>query len=254
MIKAYLPKFFFYHTSNSLIRLGKKNDGGYLVSKNDIDKSDLLLSLGIYDDWSFENDFYNLKKIPIKAYDASISKEFFKKRLLRSLFKLNKIKNITKHFKLYYSYINFFKDKKKHICKFVGMETLNKKFCSLKKIIENEKNKNNIFFKIDIEGSEYRILNDLIHFRKKISGIVIEFHNCDFHIDIIKNFIKKIKLNLVHIHANNFSEIRKKDLFPTTLELTFSKYSKKFSKSIFPHKLDMPNNPNSDDIELNFYK
>ena len=53
MIKAYLPKFFFYHTSNSLIRLGKKNDGGYLVSKNDIDKSDLLLSLGIYDDWSF---------------------------------------------------------------------------------------------------------------------------------------------------------------------------------------------------------
>ena len=60
MIKAYLPKFFFYHTSNSLIRLGKKNDGGYLVSKNDIDKSDLLLSLGIYDDWSFENDFYNL--------------------------------------------------------------------------------------------------------------------------------------------------------------------------------------------------
>ena len=60
-----------------------------------------------------------------------------------------------------------------------------------------------LFLKIDIEGSEYRILDDLIRYQDKITGLVIEFHNIDLHIEKILNFLKNFKLNLVHIHGQN---------------------------------------------------
>ena len=52
-----LPEFFKFKQAKDLIRVGKDNDGGYLISKNDLSKSDFLLSLGICDDWSFEKNF-----------------------------------------------------------------------------------------------------------------------------------------------------------------------------------------------------
>lgn len=52
-----LPSFFSFKSANDLVRVGRDNDGGYLISQQDIDHSDLLLSLGIKDDWSFEEDF-----------------------------------------------------------------------------------------------------------------------------------------------------------------------------------------------------
>ena len=61
-MKAILPKFFHYYTGNDLIRIGRNHDGGYLIAKVDIEKSDLLISFGISDDWSFERDFVKNKK------------------------------------------------------------------------------------------------------------------------------------------------------------------------------------------------
>ena len=46
-----------------LIRCGAKNDGGYLVSKKSIKSANTLISFGILDDCSFENDFLKIKDI-----------------------------------------------------------------------------------------------------------------------------------------------------------------------------------------------
>ena len=46
---------------NDLIRLGRKADGGYCLTKSSIKNIDLVLALGIGDDWSFEEEAY--KKI-----------------------------------------------------------------------------------------------------------------------------------------------------------------------------------------------
>ena len=40
-----------------LLRIGNKNDGGYLVEKSSFQNSDFLIGLGINDDWSFEKKF-----------------------------------------------------------------------------------------------------------------------------------------------------------------------------------------------------
>jgi len=49
-----LPSFLKPETSYDLVRVGKDNDGGYLAEKNSIYNSKYLISLGIFDDWSFE--------------------------------------------------------------------------------------------------------------------------------------------------------------------------------------------------------
>ena len=40
-----------------LIRLGRSNDGEYLVGKNSINNSEHLISMGLDLDWSIEEDF-----------------------------------------------------------------------------------------------------------------------------------------------------------------------------------------------------
>ena len=95
---------------------------------------------------------------------------------------------------------------------------------------------------MDIEGSEYRCLDDLIKYKDRISGIVIEFHDIDLHIDKIKEFISKFDLKIVHIHINNWTLVGKNDL-PLIIEVTFSSNSK--TQSYFanhPHALDSLNN------------
>ena len=68
-------------------------------------------------------------------------------------------------------------------------------------------------------------------------------------------FVKNFKLDLVHIHVNNFGDIRK-DNFPTVIEMTFSKniYNKNRKDNFeFPNKkLDQPNDPNKKDLEVKF--
>ena len=77
MLEANLPNFFTFKSANDLIRIGKKNDGGYLVSRSDINMSDVLISLGIGEDWSFEEDLADIKNIEVFSYDASINQKVF---------------------------------------------------------------------------------------------------------------------------------------------------------------------------------
>ena len=42
-----------------LIRIGRDNDGGYLVEKKSLENTQSLISLGISNDWSFEESFLN---------------------------------------------------------------------------------------------------------------------------------------------------------------------------------------------------
>lgn len=245
-MKARLPSFFSIKHATDLVRVGKNNDGGYLVSHSDIEKSDLLIGLGICDDWSFEEHFVLRNDVEVIVYDASLNFYFWLKRIL-----IETIKNPFNlyAFKKYFSYKKFFRGKHKHIKKFVGLNTIDNIHCTFEDVL-NETNSQNIFLKIDIEGSEYRFLHDIISNEERITGMVIELHDVDIHLDKIKEFLNKFSLNLVHVHANNFSPIVADNDLPLTLELTFSKYSNTYTDYKLPHKLDMPNNKNYSDYEI----
>ena len=80
MIRTKFLKIFQPYFCEDIIRLGKDNDGGYLVNKQDILKSKKLISLGVGDDVSFEMDFMKLNDCPITAFDGTIdpNQEFVK--------------------------------------------------------------------------------------------------------------------------------------------------------------------------------
>ena len=109
-----------------------------------------------------------------------------------------------------------------------------------------------MLLKIDIEGSEYRLLDHLVHISDKISGMVIEFHNVDLNIDKIIRFTNNFSLKLCHVHINNYGGVNKSDV-PIAIECTYS--SSTFNSSEVascPNEIDMPNNPQSQDLQIIF--
>jgi hypothetical protein len=59
---ANLPITLDFQPAHDLLRLGRDYDGGYLVSSADVIQTEMLISLGINDDWSFEEKFSEIKK------------------------------------------------------------------------------------------------------------------------------------------------------------------------------------------------
>ena len=221
MHHARLPKIFQPHSSNDLIRLGKDNDGGYIVVKEDVEKTERLICFGVGQDWSFEVDFLKINNCPIDAYDANSTID-------------------SKH-------VSFFKDSVKQIRQNVSknnIETILKE-C------------NNVFLKCDIEGCEYEILDSLIRNTNKFTGIVIEFHDIGKHdnFDNLLNFIGKMNQRLVHLHVNNYFYYKAPDRnIPDIFEisLTSSNNIVYDPEKTLPIDLDMPNNPNDEQFYLTF--
>jgi len=239
----------------NLIRLGRDNDGGYLICKNSVENSNCLISFGIKDDFSFEERFKAMNNSKIHAYDPTVTYKTFLKQIIRSLmgFNLNSffinILNYFKFKKFFDNKENFFFRKKigkggNIIYPYISID-------DVIKLANNEKN-SKFFFKIDIEGSEYSILDDLVKYSDIISGAAIEFHQCDLHMERIVKFLKNFNLILVHTHPNNW-EVNGINNVPSVLELTFSSNPELISNDVsFPHQLDQKNNPNVEDVELIF--
>ena len=249
-MNAFIASFFKHKRPSDLVRVGRPHDGGYTISEKDIIETEYLISLGMCDDWSFESGFKLINEVPISVYDRSVSKRFFLKRMIRSILRIEKQFILLKSIKIFLSYNSFFRDEVKHIEKFVGPE------CAGSITMDNvfkETDSNKIFLKIDIEGGEYRLLDSIIENQDCLTGMVMEFHDCDLHLELIENFLSKFSLSLVNIHANNCGQIDDRTGLPSTLELSFSSQavdSNEFCS--YPNSTDQPNNSFENEIILNF--
>jgi len=217
-----LPKIFMPYLCEGVIRLGKDNDGGYLVNEKDVTNSLYLLSFGIGEDVSFEKNFVEHNEwCSVLAYDSTIKNE--------------------------------------HDDFFVGRHELNRENIGSSNIRNILCNREGIFLKCDIDGSEYEILHDLIENSHRFTGVAIEFHGMSNYNNFneMTNFISKFDLRLIHVHINNYAYIIRQDgtFTPDVVELTFtsSKENTKLSRNVpLPHPLDMPNNPNDDEFRISF--
>ena len=256
-----LPKTFkpFKSNINNLIRIGPKKDGGYVIDKRVIKKTKKIISCGLNDDWEFEKEFLKINpECKIIAYDHTVHKEFWVKRFKKDLislflFKKLRLEKILDVFK-YINYLSFFKDGNKHLIKkVVNYERKNNEI-SIKNILINQ---SNLILKIDIEGDEYKILEQINKEFFKINLLIIEFHNIHKNLNKIKNFIKKTKFKIIHIHGNNYAGTDKNN-DPKVVEMTFInpkkfKTSKNKSNLNYPIVgLDYKNLKRRHDIELKF--
>ena len=246
-----LPTNFKPQGTYNLLRIGGDHDGGYLVELKSIEKTEALISMGIGKNWRFEEDFIAHKDIKIHAYDHSIRGlfwiKFFIKRFLSIL--IGRLYAPCNAITTYTNFLHFFRDRAVLFYEKIGTEEEN--CTNLKKTIERIKEKP-IFLKIDIEGYEYEILDEIILNSQFLSGMVIEFHNTSDHIAEIKNFINSFELKLVHIHPNN-NRIDEQGN-PRAIEMSFAREPEKLSEaSSLPHPLDQLNVPRKAAVNLRFF-
>jgi hypothetical protein len=248
---AILPLFLRPMKGGELIRVGRDNDGGYLVDKRSIISTEFLLSFGIYDDWSFEKDFKSFADVPVVAFDASVGQSFFLKKLRVALSRGSR-KSVY-WFRTCIDYFRFFKGENKHIKKFIGNDAKDHHVSIstiAKKIVPSHIK--NFFFKIDIEGSEYQVLDQLVAMSDRITGLVIEFHDVDTHIDKIESFVNKFPLSLCHMHCNNYAPLPE-SLTPPSIEATFTKFNlDKDYVEYLPNPKDQPNKKGEEDYSITF--
>jgi hypothetical protein len=77
---------------DDLMRVGNLGDGGYVLSRSQIEKSQILLSFGINHDWSFEWDFAENRDVILHGFDYSVSKEMFcKSAIIKKIFEASKL-------------------------------------------------------------------------------------------------------------------------------------------------------------------
>lgn len=209
-------------------RVGKPNDGGYVIASLP-GEYDLFLSGGISNDSSFEEEFLLMYPIECYAFDGTID------------FQSNKIKFVKQN---------------------LGNGTNH-----TTNLHEYMYGKQNIFMKIDIEGHEFRLFPSMIQNGDiyKVKQLVIEIHTpadiqlhpgyyhglSDIHNDNLYQLLRYLSLThtLIHFHANNGPPIQqlgeidlphvfeltwiRNDLVPTRIRNTES----------FPTRLDMKNIP-----------
>lgn len=245
-----LPKQFQPSATYDLTRLGRDHDGGYLVDPASVTKAKSLLSFGIGTDWSFEMDFLKKNDVPLFAYDGTIKAKVFFRRILKYLLSLKFRRFFLEIYKVA-SYYSFFAGSRIHYPLNIGYDS--HKSISLRSILLKENPETPVFIKMDIEGSEYRVLNDLLKCSSNVSGLVVEFHDVDLHEEKILNFLKEFPLTLIHIHSNNCDQLVDSCGDPITLELTFSAFPTEVSpQPSIPHFLDQENCPRQRNLPLEF--
>jgi hypothetical protein len=253
MPTANLPIFLQPKKIATLRRIGRDYDGGYLIDSRNVSASQALISLGVNDDWSFEEQFHALNPVPIIAYDGSVSRKLFRHKLLSALKSPHKPKVIRHRAKVLRSYDRFFVGDRRHIEQYVGADDA-PGFTSLNTILAGVRAQgiSKIFLKIDIEGWEYRLLDDVLANADLVEGLAIEFHDVDLHLDRLERFVSSLPLHLVHTHANNYGQLDARGV-PIAIECTFSRQPVEAQPAAaLPHPLDMSCRPGAEDYALRF--
>jgi hypothetical protein len=222
-------------------RIGKNNDGGYVIV-NLPDSYDLFISGGISDDISFEEYLLQLyPELICFAFDGTISDLPNNKNNRIKFYKKNLGDSNTDNLTNLHEYIEPY---------------------------------NNVFMKIDIEGHEFKIMPTIIenNLMNKIKQLVIEIHSpgdirifpeyykglSDIDNNNMFNLLNKINNThtLVHFHANNGCNLQKIDgiSLPHVFELTYIRNDfvcdKIRNTEPLPTVYDMKNIPYNDDYKL----
>ena len=251
---AYLQPIVF----DELVRVGNFADGGYALTSTALQETTKLLSLGLGENWSFEESVANLRpNLSIDVYDHTVSQIHFLAKALKGLAKFllfcESSSNVTARISRLVGYRRFWAKSIFH--KHKRVEITHESFRSILKTIAPDAN---IGLKVDIEGSEWEILNSITECKERFIFVILEIHEFDSHANLLEEFIKKMSeiFLVAHLHANNFAGIGENG-FPTVFELTLLRKKEgqdvpNFRSSLPIAGLDSPNARNRPDYSITF--
>lgn len=261
---------------DDLIRVGSDNDGGYVVSKRCVDRTQVLLTFGIGDDWSFERRFaYHRPHLALLSVDPSIEYgevDASIRGLLRQILaqavsgRLKRIQVTCRRFRMARDFQSLYRTPYRRFLRrrlssrndetHITLGGLFERYLHGLTLVDDL----GLFIKMDIEGDEYRVLSSLAPYFRYLNGIVVEFHFLDV---LWGQFVKAMKalrsaFAVCHIHGNNYGGLIPGTTVPRILEVTM------INKQLLPvdyplsdrdypvSGVDQPNDPSRPDIELSW--
>lgn len=247
-----------------LERLGRKFDGGYVVCSEVLKKCENLITLGVGDDISFEIDFEKKKNSKlIQLYDYTVNNYSFLKIILKYFRRLITFRASLKTFNYsIQNFINFLNFLKKDNVIFQKLKIVKREtrhnHINLKNIFKNINDNKNLL-KIDIEGSEYEIIDDIVKINTKIKMLIIEFHWINKNRNLFSDSVNKLKFffDIIHVHANNYRPMNSSDDIYDVIEITLvnkkiNKYRKEYRYNFPIKNLDYECFPNHKKIAFKF--
>ena len=216
-----------------LIRIGGVFDGGYVLPAFTVAGTRTMLSLGVSDDISFELDF--LRRNPavrVLGYDHTVGQLFWLRKIGRHFLRV-----------IYYFFTNrpkFIKYREKLgvalriLSFFGGPHRLVKKRIASSEESDTEtlagalanlptSGPHSTFLKMDIEGSEYEVMDELLRHHERFNVIAAEFHLLDTRTAAFNRAISQLSAHFycTHIHGNNYGRYAPELDFPVTVEITW---------------------------------
>jgi hypothetical protein len=248
------------------VRLGGDGDGGYIVPKFIIEMTDNLLSLGMSYEWTFDMHFQKLKPgLRVHGYDHTVSVKMLVKivyRLFKTLCKapnIEKVGSLYEQLLIFKNYIWFWVLKNRHYKQRIIFPPAHSYDVTLHQAIKRiQKNSSKgLFIKMDIEGSEYGLIDCLVEYAGVISGLVIEFH--DIHTNR-QGFISAVKqlqqeFAIVHLHGNNMEQPDESG-FLKVIEISWVRKdvlpSANYRDTVYLPGIDSPNGDHRPDYMIEF--
>lgn len=215
-----LIKSSYLKTSNESFRFGSIEDGGYSFSPKHIKQASILFSGGISSNVEFEYDLFRFNKnLKLVLVDPTVSrgKLLFKAIARFFLGKPNKLKYLLNTLTfIFILQSNRAWHSKTWLSNKNGIiETLNNKIkLSIKDIV---------LLKLDIEGSEYELLDEIKKNINLFNCMVFEFHELDKRSQDLYDFITfcSTDFNLTSFEANpsgGFTKNKQPKVIEITLE------------------------------------
>lgn len=255
---------------DDLVRVGLPKDGGYVVPASAIESATVLLSLGMKEDWSFETAVFAANPgIRVIGVDPSVTPGSFAVQIIRSgrqwvssAFRGER-RTRTRHasrLRNSLHYFWFFGVKHRHV---VARVTAADRpgTVSIRTLIDRTgERERRVFLKMDIEGGEYDVVEDVVARQDRINCVVGEFHRIGKKAATFNDALASLQtaFQVVHVHGNNYRPFDVEHGLPDTLEITF------LNRALMPRDcpsatcryprlgLDFPNRPNAPDYALSF--
>ena len=220
---------------DGLVRVGPPNDGGYVAALSALRNATLLLSLGVSDDWRFDRACLEIQPgLRVIGVDHTIGPRMFLKRLAQSLVKVpayalmgsQRVRHHRRRIGIAIDYFRLFRAPHRHVRKRVSADHSNDTI-TLTELIRTygavPARDFDVFLKMDIEGAEYEIIDDILAHASRIGCIAAEFHGLDTRTAEFNEAMGRLLHDfcIVHIHGNNHSVYDLAIDFPAILEITF---------------------------------
>jgi len=242
-------------------RYGSTYDGGYVIPRRVMDRCSTLLSFGINLDWRFELEMLRtFPRLHVSSFDRTTT-------LRRaawwgvSRFLYSPISRRREHARALgkpFAYVGYAHHPRvTHRAQFVANRTA-PGFVAVRDILRSMPDTETVLAKIDIEGAEYDILEELVAEHPRIIGMAIEFHSIEHRQAEFLRLIDRClaHYHVSHVHVNNAGPLYPSGL-PDLLEITLIRHDlvpqpQLFQGGIYRLPLDSPNMPDRPDVDIRF--